>query len=62
MTMTIEREDVDRREVDFTDVASGRWLPSMHPGEILRDELLTPMDLSVRVPACPEDQGFRARG
>ena len=47
MTMTIKREDVDRREVDFTDVASGRRLPPMHPGEILRDEFLTPMDLSV---------------
>ena len=47
MTMTIKREDVDRREVDFTDVASGRRLPPMHPGEILRNEFLTPMDLSV---------------
>ena len=45
--MTIKREDVDRREVDFTDVASGRRLPPMHPGKILRDEFLTPMDLSV---------------
>ena len=45
--MTIKREDVDRREVDFSDVTSGRRLPPVHPGEILRDEFLTPMKLSV---------------
>ena len=44
--MTIEREDVDRRKVDFSDVASGRRLPAVHPGEILRDEFMTPMKLS----------------
>ena len=45
--MTIEREDVDRREVDFSDVASGRRLPPVHPGDVLRDEFLKPMELSV---------------
>ena len=45
--MSIQREDVDRLKVDFSDVASGRRLPPVHPGEILRDEFLTPMDLSV---------------
>ena len=45
--MIIEREDVDRREVDFSDVASGRRLPPVHPGEVLRDEFLKPMELSV---------------
>ena len=45
--MTIERDDVDRRQVDFSDVASGRRLPPVHPGEILRDEFLKPMGLSV---------------
>ena len=45
--MTIEREEVDRRKVDFSDVASGRRLPPVHPGEILRDEFLTPLELSV---------------
>ena len=45
--MTIKREDLDRREVDFSDVASGRRLPPVHPGEILRDEFLTPMEISV---------------
>ena len=45
--MTIKREELDRQEVDFSDVASGRRLPPVHPGEILRDEFLTPMELSV---------------
>ena len=45
--MTIEREDVDRRKVNFSDVASGRRLPPVHPGEVLRDEFLKPMELSV---------------
>lgn len=44
--MTIKREDLDRRIVDFTDVASGRRLPPVHPGKILRDEFLTPMGIS----------------
>ena len=45
--MSIKREDMDRRRVDFSDVASGRRLPPIHPGEILREEFLTPMALSV---------------
>ena len=45
--MTIKREDVDRRAVDFSDVTSGRRLAPVHPGEILRDEFLEPMALSV---------------
>ena len=45
--MTIKREDIDRRIMNFSDVASGRRLPPVHPGEILRDELLIPMGISV---------------
>ena len=45
--MTIEREDVDGRRIDFSDVASGRRLAPVHPGEILREEFLTPLALSV---------------
>ncbi|MDA0984150.1 MAG: HigA family addiction module antitoxin [Proteobacteria bacterium] len=45
--MTIKREDIDRRGTDFSDVASGRRLPPVHPGEILRDEFLTPLAISV---------------
>ena len=45
--MTIEREDMDRRRIDFSDVVSGRRLAPVHPGEVLREEFLTPMSLSV---------------
>ena len=45
--MTIEREELEQLRVDFSDVASGRRLPPVHPGVILRDEFLKPMELSV---------------
>ena len=45
--MTIKRDDIDNRQVDFSDIATGRRLPTVHPGEILRDEFLKPMGLSV---------------
>ncbi|MGH6813691.1 MAG: HigA family addiction module antitoxin [Methylocella sp.] len=45
--MTIRREDIDNRKVDFSDVASGRRLPPVHPGEILRDEFLTTIGISI---------------
>jgi addiction module HigA family antidote len=45
--MTIKREEIDKRLIDFSDVRSGRRLPPVHPGQILRDEFLTPMGISV---------------
>jgi antitoxin HigA-1 len=45
--MNIKRDDIEKRKVDFSDVATGRRLPPVHPGEILRDEFLKPMDISV---------------
>ena len=45
--MTITREDVDRARVDFSDVATGQRLAPVHPGEILRDDFLAPLGLSV---------------
>ena len=45
--MSIKRDDIDNRKVDFSNIASGRRLPPVHPGEILRDEFLTPMKISV---------------
>ena len=45
--MTIKREDVDQRRVDFRGVTSGRRLPAIHPGEMLRDEFLIPMNITV---------------
>ena len=43
--MVIKREDVSK--VDLSDVATGKRLPSVHPGTILRTEFLEPMDISV---------------
>ena len=45
--MTITREAVDSRAVDFADVTSGRRLPPVHPGQFLREEFLAPLGLSV---------------
>ena len=45
--MPIKREDLDNRKIDFSDVTTGRRLPPVHPGEILRDEFLAPMGISV---------------
>ena len=44
--MTIKREDVDRRILNLSDMTSGRRLPPIHPGEILRDEFLIPLEMS----------------
>ena len=41
------RGDIDNRKVDLSDIAFGRRLPPVHPNEILRDEFLTPMKISV---------------
>ena len=45
--MTIKREELDRRKVDFSEVTTGQLLSPVHPGEILRDDFLIPMNLSV---------------
>ncbi len=43
--MTIRREELDK--IDFSDVRSGRRLPPVHPGAMLRDEFLTPLNVTV---------------
>jgi antitoxin HigA-1 len=45
--MSIKRDDIDARKVDFSDIGAGRRLSPVHPGEFLRDEVLTPMKISV---------------
>lgn len=45
--MTVRREDLDRGAVQFSGIAAGGRLAPVHPGEILRDEFLAPMGLSV---------------
>jgi addiction module HigA family antidote len=45
--MSIKREDLDARRIDLADVTAGKRLPLIHPGEILRDDFLVPMKISV---------------
>ena len=45
--MSIKRDELDTGHVDFKDVATGERIPLAHPGEILREEFLAPMRVSV---------------
>ena len=45
--MSIKREDLDAGRIDLAEVVTGKKLPPVHPGEVLRDELLQPMKISV---------------
>src|SRR3984885_6689655 len=45
--MKIKREDLDAGRIHFADVSTGKRLPPVHPGEILRDDFLVPMKISV---------------
>jgi addiction module HigA family antidote len=54
----ISREDLDAGRVDFSGLDSGKRLPPVHPGEVLRHDFLDPLGLSahalalaLRVPA-----------
>ena len=45
--MSITREQLDAGQVDFTDIVEpGETVPLATPGEILREEFLTPLGLS----------------
>ena len=45
--MSIKREDLDAGRIDLAEVVTGKRLPLVHPGEILRDDFLQPMKISV---------------
>jgi antitoxin HigA-1 len=45
--MSIKREDLDAGRIDFADIATGKRLPLIHPGQILREDFLQPMKISV---------------
>jgi antitoxin HigA-1 len=45
--MGIKREDVDTGRIDFAEVITGKKLPPIHLGEILRDEFLDAVKISV---------------
>jgi addiction module HigA family antidote len=42
----IKREDLEAGHVDLSGAASGKRLPSIHPGEILNEEFLGPLEIS----------------
>ncbi|MDQ6960538.1 MAG: HigA family addiction module antitoxin [Mariprofundaceae bacterium] len=43
---TITRESLNRGDIDFTGLITGERIGNIHPGEILRDDFLKPMDIS----------------
>ncbi len=45
--MTIKREDLDAGRIDLAAVGTGKRIPPAHPGEILRQDFLAPMGVSV---------------
>lgn len=45
--MTVLRDDLDGGRVDLSEVLDGGVLPPIHPGEVLRDDFLEPLGLSV---------------
>ncbi len=44
--MTIKRDDVDAGRVDFRAITTGKLRP-VHPGDILRQDFLEPLGISV---------------
>ena len=45
--MTIKRDDIETAKIDFSDITTGRRLPAVHPGDVLKTEFLEPLSLSV---------------
>ncbi len=45
--MTVRREDLEQGVAQFSETVTGSRLAPVHPGEVLRDEFLAPMGLSV---------------
>jgi antitoxin HigA-1 len=56
--MSIKREDLDAGRIDLADVVTGKRLLLVHPGEILRDDFLQPMKISV----CSLAQAIKVPG
>ena len=44
--MPINRDELNTNSVEFSDMSSGKQLPLVHPGHILREEFLTPMEMN----------------
>ena len=45
--MSISRDDIESGKIDVSDVATSRKLPAVHPGDVLREEFLEPLSLSI---------------
>jgi addiction module HigA family antidote len=45
--MSIKRKDLEAGRVDLKDVTTGRRVAPIHPGAILRDDFLGPMEISI---------------
>ena len=45
--MSIKRDDIETGKIDFSNITTGRRLPSVHPGDVLKTEFLEPLSLSV---------------
>ena len=45
--MSIKRDDLDAGRIDLAGITTGKRLPLVHPGEILRDDFLQPLKISV---------------
>ena len=45
--MSIKREDLDAGRIQLKDVTTGKRISPIRPGEILREDFLRPLDISV---------------
>ena len=45
--MTIKRKDLDSRAIDFSDITDGKQLAPVHPGDVLREDFIKPLKISV---------------
>jgi len=43
---TITRESLDRGNIDFSSITTGKRIGAIHPGEILMDDFLKPLGIS----------------
>ncbi len=43
---TITRESLDKGNVDFSGITTGKRIGAIHPGEILKDDFLKPLGVS----------------
>ena len=60
--MTIKRYELDRREVDFKDVASGRRQPPVHQRRDSSRGIHAAHGDQRAYRLCPSDPGFDERG